>query len=172
MLLLFSYPVGSNSLRPHRLQPARPLCPLPSPEVCPSSCPLSRWCHPAISSSDALFSFSSLSFPAPGTFPMSQLVSASASVLPTSIQGWLPLRLAGLISLLSGTLRRPPAPQFKGINSQCSNFFMVQQSQLYVTTGKTIALTIWIFFGTVMFLLFNTLSRFGIAFLPRSKLTS
>ena len=73
-----------------------------------SSCPLHRWCHPAIS--DTLFPFSPQSFPAPGTFPVSQLfasndqnteVLASASVLPMSIQGWFPLRLPGLISLLS-----------------------------------------------------------------------
>ena len=75
--------------------------------VCPSSCPLHWWCHPAISSSDALFSFCPQSFPVSGTFPMSQLfesggqnTGASASVLPTSIQGWFPLRFTGLISLL------------------------------------------------------------------------
>ena len=100
----------SNSLRPHGLQHARPHCPLPSPGVCPSSCPLHQWCQLAISSSDALFSFCPQSFPAPGTFPMSRLftsddhntgASFSASVLPTIIQGWFPLRLTGLISLLS-----------------------------------------------------------------------
>ena len=82
---------------------------LPSPRVCSNSCPLSQWCHPAISSSDTLFSCHQ-SFPASGTYPMSQLfsldeentgVSTSASVLTTSIQGWSPLRLTGLISLLS-----------------------------------------------------------------------
>ena len=89
------------------LQHARPLCPSPSPEVCPSKCPLHWWCHPAISSSDALF-FCSQSFPASGTFPTSrwfasddQNPGASASVLPMSIQVWLSLRLTGLISLLS-----------------------------------------------------------------------
>ena len=73
-----------------------PPCPSPSPLVCPSSCPLHRCCHPAISSSDALFSFCLQSSPASGTFPMSPLfasgdqttgASASASVFPTSIQG-------------------------------------------------------------------------------------
>ena len=91
-------------------QYTRPLCPSSSPKVWPSSCPLHQWCHPAISSSNALFSFCPQYFPASGTFPMSQLfasddqntgVSASASVLPTSIQCWFPLRLIGLISLLS-----------------------------------------------------------------------
>ena len=108
-LLLFGCPVVSDSLLPHGLQHARPLCPSPSPIVCPSSCPLHRWCHPAISSSDTLF-FCPPSFPASGTFPVSQVfasddqntgVSASVSVLPMSIQGWFPLRLSGLISLLS-----------------------------------------------------------------------
>ena len=113
ILLLFSRPVMSYSLQPHGLQHIRPSCPLPSPRVCPSSCPLYWWCHPAISSSDTLFSFCPQSFPASGTFPMSQLfssddqstgVSASASVLPISIQGWFPLRLTGLVSSLSKEL--------------------------------------------------------------------
>ena len=101
-------PVLSDSLWPHGLQLARPPCPSPSPGVCPSSCSLHHWCHPAISSSDALFSFCPQSFPASGIFPMSWLFApddqntgASASVLPVNIQGWSPLRLTGLISLLS-----------------------------------------------------------------------
>ena len=110
LLLFFSHSVVSNSLRPHGLQHTRPPCPSPLPDICPSSCPLHRWCHLAISSPDALFSFCLQSFPASGTFPMSQLftsydqntgVSASASVLPMNVQGWFPLRLTGLISLLS-----------------------------------------------------------------------
>ena len=108
IVLLFSCPVMSDSLWPHKLQHARLPCPLLSPEVCPSSYPLHWWCHPAISS-HALF-FSPQSFTASGTFPMSQLfqpddqntgVSASASVLPMSIQVLFSLRLTGLISLLS-----------------------------------------------------------------------
>ena len=108
-LLLFSHPVLSDPLQLHGLQHTRPLCPLPSPAVCPNSCPLRWWCHAAISSSDALFSFGLQSFPASEIFPMSQLftsddqntgVSASASVLPMIIQDWLPLRLTHLISLL------------------------------------------------------------------------
>ena len=110
LLLLFSHPVVSDSLWPHWLQLVRPPCPSPCPEICPSSCPLHWWCHPVISSSDALSSFSPQSFPALGTFPMSWLftpgnqntgASASASALPLSIHGWFPLRLTGLISLLS-----------------------------------------------------------------------
>ena len=107
LLLLFSSPVVFNCLQ---LQHARPPCPSPSPRVCPSSCSLHWWCHPAISSSNILLSFCPQSFQASGTFPMSQLfpsddqntgVSASASVLPMNIQGWFLLRLTSLISLLS-----------------------------------------------------------------------
>ena len=109
--LLFSHPVMSDSLWPHGLQHTRPLCPSPSPQICPISCPLHRWCHPAISSSDTLFSFCPQSFPASGTFPMSWLftsddqntgVSASESELSTSIQSWFPLRLTFSISLSKG----------------------------------------------------------------------
>ena len=108
--MLFSRPVMSNSLGLQGLEHARPPCPSWFPEVSPSSCPLHRWCHKDISSSDALFSFCPQSFPALGTFQMNLLfasddqntgVSASASVLPTKIQGWFTLRLTGLISLLS-----------------------------------------------------------------------
>ena len=108
-LLFFSHQVMPISSRPHGLQQAR-LCPAPSPRVGPSSCPWHWWCHPTISSSNTLFSFCLQSFPASGSFQMSWLcasggqsigASASASVLPMSIQGWLSLRLTGLISLLS-----------------------------------------------------------------------
>ena len=120
-MLLFSYPIVFDCLQPHGLQHTRPPCPSPSPEDCPSSCPLHWWCHPTISSSDAFFSFCPQSLPAPVTFPMHWLftsgdqntgASASASVLPMSIQGWFPLRLTGLISLLSmglsGVFSRTP----------------------------------------------------------------
>ena len=106
LLLLLSFPVWSNSLWPHGLQHARPPCPSPPPGVCPSSCLLHQWYHPGISPSDALFSLCLQSFPASGTFPVSHLFvsddqnTASASVLPMTIQGWSPLRLTGLISLL------------------------------------------------------------------------
>ena len=108
MLLLFNSPVVSDSLRPHGLQHSGLPCPSLSPKVCPSSCPLHRWWHPGISSSDTLFC--PQSFSASGTFPMSQLfalddqnngVSASTSILPTTIQGWVPLKLTGWISLQS-----------------------------------------------------------------------
>ena len=76
LLLLFSRPAVSDSLWPHGLQHARPLCPSPSPGVCLSSYPLHWWCHPVISSSGALFFFCPQSFPASGTFPMSQLLAS------------------------------------------------------------------------------------------------
>ena len=92
--LLFTHPVVSNSLWLHGQQHTRPLFPSPCLEVCPSSCPLHRWCHPANSSYDAPFSLYPQSFLASGTFPMSQLFAsddqntgASASVLPMTIQG-------------------------------------------------------------------------------------
>ena len=99
LLLLFSC-----SLQPHGLQHARLFCPSPSPGACSSSCLLSQWCHPTISSSVIPFSSCLQFFPALGSFPISQLftsggqsvgTSALASVLPMNIQGWFPL---GLIS--------------------------------------------------------------------------
>ena len=121
-----------------------------------------------------------LHFPASGSFPMRQLfasggqsigASASASVLPMSIQGWFPLGLTGLISLqVQGTLKcLLQHHSLKTSILQRSAFFMVQLSHPYMTTAKTIALTIWTFVGQVMSLLLNMLSRFVIAFLPRSK---
>ena len=110
LLLLVSHPTVSDPLQPQVLQHARSPCPQLSPKVCPNSCPLHWWCHSAISSSDALFSFCPQSLPVSETFPVSRLfssddqntgVSASASIIQMSIQGWFPLRLTGLISSLS-----------------------------------------------------------------------
>ena len=96
--------------------------------------------------------------------------SASISVLPVNIQGWFPLGFTGLISLLSKAFSRVFSNHSsKASFVQCSAFFMVQLSHPYMTTGKTIALTIWTFVGKVMSLLFNMLSRMVIAFLLRSK---
>ena len=102
----------SDSLEPHGLQHARLLCPPISPRVCSNSCPLSQWCYLTISSSATAFCWLQ-SFPAWGSFPVSglftsgdQSTGASASVLPMNIQGWFPLGLAGLISLLSKGLSR------------------------------------------------------------------
>ena len=111
----FSCSVVSDSLQPHEPQHARPPCPSPTPRVHPNPGPLSRWCHPTISSSVVPYSFCPQSFPASGSFPMSQLfasggqsigVSASALVLPVNIQDWSPLGWTGWISLQSKGLLR------------------------------------------------------------------
>ena len=111
----FSHLVGSDSLWPHGLQHARPPCPSPSPWVCSNSGPLSWWCHPTISSSVIPFSSCPKSFPASGSFPVSQLftsggqnigASASASILSMNIQDWFPLGWTGWISLQSKGLSR------------------------------------------------------------------
>ena len=111
----FSHSVVSDSLWPHGPQHARPPCPSPTPGACSNSCPLSQWCHPAISSSVIPFSSCLQSFPASGSFPMSQLfasggpstgASALASVLPMNSQDWFSLGLTGLISFQSKGLSR------------------------------------------------------------------
>ena len=107
--------VMSNSLRPHGLQHARPPGPSPNPRVYSNSCPLSWWCHPTTSSSVVPFSSRHQSFPASGSFQVSQPstsggqstgVSASASVLPMNIQDWFPLGWTGWISMQSKGLSR------------------------------------------------------------------
>ena len=114
-LLLFSHSVVSDSLQTHGWQHARPPCPSLPPRACSNPCPLSQWCHPTISSSVMSFSSCCQSFPASGSFPMSQLfasggqsigVSASTSVLPMNTQEWSPLGWTGWISLQSKGLSR------------------------------------------------------------------
>ena len=160
--------VVSDSLWPHELQHARLPCPSPTPGVYSNSCPLSQWCHPAISSSVIPFSSCPQSFPASGTFLRSQFftsagqstgVSASAWVLPMNIQDWLPLGWTGWISLQSKGLKSLlQHHSSKASVLQCSAFFIVQFSHPYMTTGKSKALTRWTFVGKVMSLLFNMLS--------------
>ena len=143
------------------------------------SCPLSRWCHPAISPSVIPFSSCPQSLPASGSFPMSQSfawggqsigVSASASVLPMNTQDWSPLQWTGWISLRSkGFSSLLQHHNSKASIPHRSAFFTVQLSHPNMTTGKTIALTRWTFVGKVMSLLFNMLSRLVITFLPRSR---
>ena len=115
----FSHLVMSDSLRPRGLQHARPPCPSPTPGVYPNSCPSSQWCHLTISSSVIPFSSCLQSFPVSGAFPVSQFFSSGgqnigasvyASVLPMTIQDWLPLGWTGWISL-----------QSKGLSSIFSN---------------------------------------------------
>ena len=117
----------------HRWQHARPPCPSPTARVYSNSCPLSRWCHPTISSSVIPFSSHLQSFPASGSFSTSQFfvsggqsigISASALVLPVNIQDWFPLGWTGWISLQSKGLSRVFSnTQFKSINSSALSFF-------------------------------------------------
>ena len=111
----FSHSVVSDSLWLHGLQHARLPCPSPTPRACSNSCPSNRWCYPTISSSVVTFCSCLQSSPASRSLPMNQFlvsdgqstgVSASASVLPMTIQGWFPLRWTGLISLQSKGLSR------------------------------------------------------------------
>ena len=143
----------SNSLWPCGLLHARFPYPSPSLRACSNSCPLSWWCHPTISSSVAPFSFCPPSFPASGSFPMSQIFAAggqnngtstSASIPPTNIQGWFSLGLIGLISLESrGSQESSPAPQFKSISSlvlslpvsNMLNAYFIDESQKLETFG-------------------------------------
>ena len=157
----FSCSVVSNSLRPQGLQHTRPPCPSPTPGVYPNSCPLSQWCHPTISSSVIHFSSCLQTLPALGSFPRRQFyasggqsigVSASASVLPMSIQGWFPLGWTGWISLQSKGLSRV----FFNTTVQKHQFFGAQHSLLSNShmriwlLEKTKALTIWTFVSKVM----------------------
>ena len=129
----FSRSVMSNSLQPHGLQHARLPCPSPTPGACSNSCPSSRWCHPTISSPVVHFSSLLQSFPASGSFPMSQFfapggqsirASALASVLPMNIQDWFPLGWTGWISLQSKGLSRV----FRNTTVQKLQFFGAQLS--------------------------------------------
>ena len=158
----------SNSLRPHGLQHTRLHCPSLSPWICSSTCPLSQWCHPTISSSVILFS--SCQF-FPKTFPRifskesalsirwSKYWSFNFSISPSN-------EYSGLISFRIDWFDHLAVPwtrvlsrvlQHHSMKSSvlwCSAFFMVQLSHPYMTTGKTIPLTIWTFGGKVMSLFF------------------
>ena len=132
-LLLFCHSLTFNSLKPHGPQHARLPCPSSSPEVWLNSCPLSRWYHPTISSSVVPFSSCHQSFPASGSFQMSQLfascgqsigVSASGSVPPMNTQDWSPLGWTGMISMQSKGLSRV----FSNTTVQQHQFFSAQLS--------------------------------------------
>ena len=132
-LVQFSCLVMSDSLQPHGLQHARLPCPSPTPGAYSNSCPSSWWCPPTISSSVAPFSSCCQSFPASGSFQMSQLfawggqsigVSASTSVLPVNILDWFPLGWTGWISLQSKGLSRV----FSGTTVHQHQFFGAQLS--------------------------------------------
>ena len=141
----FSSIQSLNRVQPfatHELQHARPACPSPTPRIYSNSCPSSRWCHPAISSSVIPFSSCPQSLPASGSFPMSQLfawgdqsigVSASPSVLPMNTQEWSPLGWTGWTSLQSKRLSRV----FSSTIVQKHQFFRAQlssQSNFHIHT--------------------------------------
>ena len=144
-----------------------------------NSCPLSQWCHPTISSSVAPFSSHLQSLPASGSFPMSQLLirlpkywSFSFSISPSNeYSGLISFRIDWFdVLAVQGTLKSLcQHHDSKASILRCSAYFMVQLSLLYMTTGKTVPLTIRTFISKMISVLFNTLSRFVIGFLPRSK---
>ena len=124
--------VVSDYLRPHEPQHTRPPCPSPTPRVYPNPCPSSQWCHPAISSSVITFSSCLQSFPAPGSFQMSQLFSsdgqstgvlASTSILPMNTQDCSPLGWTGWISQSKGLSRVFSTTTIQSINSLVLSFF-------------------------------------------------
>ena len=169
----------SDSLQPHGLQHTRFPCPSPTPRANSNSCPSHWWYHPTISSSVIPFSFCPQSFPASGSFPMSQFcasggqstgVSASASVLPMNHSGLFSFRMDWLDFLavqetLNSLLQYHSS---KASILWCSAFFIVQLSHPCMTTEKTI---LWLdgLCWQSNVLLFNMLSRLVIAFLPKSK---
>ena len=177
----------SDSLQPHELQHARSPCPSPTPGVHPNPCPSSQWCHSTVSSFVVPFSSCLPSFPASGSFLMSQFFASNESALRSRWARYWSFSFnispsnehPGLISFrmdwlnllaVQGTLKS----HLQHHNSKasilgCSAFFTVQLSHPYLTIGKTIALTRQTFGGKVISLLFNMLFRFFIAFLPRNK---
>ena len=155
----FSHSVISDFLWPCGLQQAKFPCPSPTPRACSNSCPLSQWCYPTISSSVVHFSSCPQSFPASGSFPMSQFftsggqrigVSASASVSPSNEYSGLIsfkidwLDLLAVQETLKSLLQHHSS---KASILRHSAFFTVQLSHPYMPKGKTIALTRQIFVG-------------------------
>ena len=178
-VLQFSHSVMSDSLQTHGLQHTRPPCPSPTPGAYSNSHPSRWWCHPTISSSVIPFSSCLQSFLASRSFPRSQFFASgglsigsySFSISPASeYSGLISLRMDWLNLLaVQGTLKS----LFQHHSSKAlilwhSAFFIVQLSHVYMTTGKTIALTRRTFVGKVMSLLLNMLSRLVTTFLPRS----
>ena len=149
--MLFSRSVVYDSSWTHGLQHPRLPCPSLFSRVCSNSYPLHPWCYLTISSSAVLLSFCIQAFPASGSFPVSGLFTAGglsigavalASVLAMNIQDWFPLGSTGLISLLSKGLSTIQHHNLKASILRHLAFIMVQLSHLYMTTGKTIALTV------------------------------
>ena len=136
----FSHSVVSNSSWPHEPQHARPPCPSPSPRVHPNRCPSSRWCHSTISSSVLPFSSCPQSFPASGSFQMTQFfasggqstgVSASTSVLPMNTQDWSPLEWTSWISLQSKGLSRVFNTTVQNHQSFCAQLSSQSNSHIH-----------------------------------------
>ena len=186
----FSRLIMSDLLRPYGRQHARLPCPSPTPRACSNSCPLSPWCHPTISSSVYPLLLPPSVFPSIRVFFKESILcirwpkywNFSFSISPSSeYSGLISFRVDWLYLLaVQGTLKRLlQHHSSKASILHCSVFFMVQLSHWYMTTGKAIVLSIHTFAGNVMspllfiylFLspLLNMLSRFVIAFLPRSK---
>ena len=171
----------SDSLRRHESHLARPPCPSPAPRVYSNSCPSSRWCHPSshlilchpllllppIPPSIRVFSNESTlhkRWPNYCTFSFSISPSNEHPGLISFRMDWLDL--LAVQGTLKSLLQHHTS---KASILRCSAFITVQLSLLYMTTGKTIALTSWTFVGKVLSLLFNMLSRLVVTFLPRSK---
>ena len=173
----FSCSVMSDSLQPHGLQRVRLPCPPPTPGVYSDSCASSWWCHPTISSSVVPFSCRLQSFPASGSFPLSQFFSSGDQSMSFSFSISLSNEYSGLISFRLDLLDAVPGTLKSLLQHHSSKasilrrwaFLVVQLSHPYLTTGKNIALTRCTFVGKVMSLLFNMLSRLVITLLPRSK---
>ena len=159
-------------------------CPSPITRACGKSCPSSRWCHPTISSSVIPFSSRLQSFPASGSFPMSQFFTSGGQSIGASATveaHWKVMTFQWIFRtdfLYNWLVWSPCIPTLKSLFQhhsskasilQRSAFFMVQLSYPYMISGKTIALSRRSFVGKVMSLLFNMLSSFVIVFLPRSK---
>ena len=167
-------------LWPHGLLYARLSCSSQSTRACSNSRPSNRWCHPTISSSVVPFSFClPFFFQHQGLFQWVNSLHHVAKILELQLQHQFFQWILGLISFrtdwfnllaVQGTLKS--LLQHRSSKASilcCSALFMVQRSHLCLTSGKITALTIWTFAGKVMSLLFNSLSRFVRAFLPRSK---
>jgi len=171
-----SHPVMSDSLWPHGLQHARLPCLSPTPRACSNSCPLSRWCHPTISSSVIPFSSCLRSFPAISVFSNELVLwirwpkywSFSFGISPSNeYSGLISFRMDWLDLLaVQGALKSLlQHHSSKASILRCSAFFIVQLSHPYLTTGKLVVLIRRTFVSKVMSLLFNMLSRLVIVFL-------
>ena len=158
--MFFIHWVMSSSLQRHGLKHARLPCPSPTPGACSDSCPSSQWCHPTISSSVIPFSSCLQSFPASGSLLMSRLFTSSGHSFGAYFSISLSNEYLGLISFRVDWFNLPTLQgTLKGLLQHHSSkawilrysvFFMVQLSHPYMTTGKTIALTIQTFVGKVM----------------------